>query len=1248
MNPERARRRRGAMRGAVFAVAIAAFVATPISAQFCGATTLPAGNLYNGFGPPLVANGVYAVTGAVTVPSGQTLNVPAGVVFKMQSGAVFNVNGVLVANGTAAAPIWWTSLKDDTVGGDTNCNLGADAPAPGDWVGLKFAGGASASNLHYCRVRYAGASTGSGASAAVSLTGCNLTADHLQIGPSLGAGLDLTTSSSPTISDSSFDGGTYAIRNARLGAAAGFVNCTGTGNSVYDQMHVASGYLTTPTSITAANALNGNGVLVVADNIDVNSSLTLGPGVTLKLAGNRAVNVNQTLTTNGAPGAPVTFTSLKDDAVGGDTNKNGGGDVPAPGDWSRVFFNSASDASTVTGMTVRYAGAAGAAAILCGGSSCTLQGCVTQYTAGPGLSLQNNSFPSVVNCAFNDGTYAVRDVLMDAIPGFVGCTASGNAIYDQMYLNSANVTTAITINTANTLNGNGVIIYATNFDVNAPLTLGPGVTFKCEGSFTITVNYALTTNGTAQAPVTFTTIKDDGVGGDTDKNGATTVPAPGDWAYMHFSPTSDASVCAGMHVRYAGASVFGSGPNPAIFCNGSNCVFSGAAIHASLAAGLSLQNNSFATVTSCAFNGGTIAVRDVPLAALAGFAGCTALGNSVYDDVLVTSANVLAPTALGPANTLNGSGVVVLATNLDVGATLTLAAGMVFKFSGSRTVNVNQTLLATGTAVSPVVFTSVKDDAYGGDTNKDGAATTPARGDWAYASFNPSSDQSVSRFLRVRYAGSGTNPVVRCVSSDAVFEDCVFEQGNAAVLDLQNNSFPTATRCAFDGGTIAVAAVRPGAVQKFRRCTAAGNSVYDALWINNASVAAGESWSWRAINTLNGSGVLVLSASPNLLAGATLDVGPGTILKFVTNASMTVNAGASLQLRGTGHDPVVLTSIHDDAFGGDTNKNLAATAGAPGQWTYLNCAAGGAASTIEHVRIRFGGASTGSGPNPAVLARNANAAWRDVRIERSLGSGIDLSAAAAPCDNFVAWANGLDGVVCTNAAATFRHLTSASNLRYGFRKTGAANPAIVNSIVFGNVVAELNGVATTSVSYTCGIAGGGAGNFVADPSFNDEPNGDLTLPPTSPCIETAEVAVATALVTDHDENSRLSDGRLLGTMLADRGAYESAPFHLEVVGRAWSNSVVHLTVTGPSGTAVFGLGGLSGAELVPPWGFALADPLAVVQLFAIAPVGTTITVPVPDVSALQGVAFGVQALASPAASPGLASFTNLYRGVLDG
>ena len=96
------------------------------------------------------------IQGVLTIPSGTTLAIDPGVVIKFayQSSELI-VNGILNANGTASQPIYFTFIKDDSVGGDTNNDGSATVPAPRDWRDIVINPGAIA-NFNYSTIGYGG------------------------------------------------------------------------------------------------------------------------------------------------------------------------------------------------------------------------------------------------------------------------------------------------------------------------------------------------------------------------------------------------------------------------------------------------------------------------------------------------------------------------------------------------------------------------------------------------------------------------------------------------------------------------------------------------------------------------------------------------------------------------------------------------------------------------------------------------------------------------------------------------------------------------------------------------------------------------------------------------------------------------------------------------------------------------------------------------------------------------------------
>ena len=98
---------------------------------------------------------IYHCANFLGVNAQLTINAGTIVKFDALKGMLVTSPGTLLVNGNAAHPVIFTSMKDDSHGGDNNGDGTATTPQKGDWHWISF-GTSSGNSLNYCKILYAG------------------------------------------------------------------------------------------------------------------------------------------------------------------------------------------------------------------------------------------------------------------------------------------------------------------------------------------------------------------------------------------------------------------------------------------------------------------------------------------------------------------------------------------------------------------------------------------------------------------------------------------------------------------------------------------------------------------------------------------------------------------------------------------------------------------------------------------------------------------------------------------------------------------------------------------------------------------------------------------------------------------------------------------------------------------------------------------------------------------------------------
>ncbi len=505
------------------------------------------------------ADCVYVVENFVTVEPNITLTVQAGTIVKFAGGKLLGVKGTLKARGTADNPVYFTSLLDDSIGGDTNSDGRNTLPEAGNWGQISFFDESidNESIIEFAVVRYGGYFYTGSNSVYYGCYKCTFRgpAWFLSASPTVrnstfennsGYALSADGNSFPTINGNTLinnGGNGLEIRNGEIGASASVTYRWSNSDIVY----VLTGYTTVGSNVT----------------------LVVDPGVIIKFADSKLMGIKGSLKAQGTAENPIYFTSLKDDSIGGDTNNDGRNTSPEAGNWGQIsFFGESIDSENIIEHAiVRYGGYfyTGSNSVYYGCYKCTFRGAIWFFSASP--TIRNSTFE-------NNSGYALSadSASFPIINGNTLASNGGNGL--EIRNGEMGASSPVTYR----WNNSDIVYVLTGYTTignNVTLVIEPGIVIKFAENRVIGVKGTLKAQGVADRPIYFTSLKDDSIGGDTNNDGRNSLPEAGNWGHVSFFDESIDSESTIEHtiIRYGGYLYTGSN---SVYYGCYKCTFQGA------------------------------------------------------------------------------------------------------------------------------------------------------------------------------------------------------------------------------------------------------------------------------------------------------------------------------------------------------------------------------------------------------------------------------------------------------------------------------------------------------------------------------------------------------------------------------------------------------------------------------------------------------------------------------------------------
>lgn len=886
------------------------------------------------------------VVGNLTVKKGVTLFIEPGTQVRMGAGVLFTVEGTLVAEGKKDAKIVFTADSDE--------------PKPGHWRGIRFVKDATGS-LGGCTVEYAG----NYEQITIFCEGANVKLFDSVIARGAGNGIHVRNGAKVEISGCAF------VECSGTPVAAEDVNALpALGENSYEKNGAQQIWLKGGT-ISTGQSLPAQAVpYQVAESITIekDGKLSVAAGAVLKFAAGVQLIVAEkgALDAAGTKEQPVILTALTDDAAGGDTNGDGDKTKPAPDFWRNIVFKKGSAAS-LENCVIRYGGYYDRKMIWIQESSPRFAGCEISDCSGSGIAVAAGAGPTIEGCTLTRNGCPVRLDDINCTPLFKSNAISGNAS-DSIWIETGNGLTG-----ALTLADPGVPYHlSSNLTIQkeAALTVEAGVVLKNPQGAIIAVTGALTVKGTEKKPVYITAVTDDAVGGDSNADGDKTKPAAGFWRYIRFDKGSQAAIehcvirCGGYYDKTS------------IVCSDASPVFRNCTLGSVGAVGIDCRGECKPVLEAVRIEKGGHPVVVNGIQAMPSIRDCDFSGMAERV-VRITGREITGEVTL-PA--IAYPYCFDESQLLKRGGKLTIEAGAVVKFRDRQTFTVEGELVAEGAEGAPIVFTSILDDGYLGDSNNDRGILRPNRGQWNHIRFSEGA-KGVLKYCKILHAGSDSpNTAVFCAGASPQMENCEIAFVTGPAVRLEANSAPALTACKIHHSGMPLYIADPNVFPSLKDCTFEKNW-HDAVFVAEGKITKSLNWSQTLVPYL-------LDGNLTVDIGAKLALAPGAVVKIRRDRGL--NIQGAFEAVGTEENAITITSEFDDTAGGDTNHDGSATLPYRGAWRSINILKGATVS-MEWCVVRYGGGAN----TAAISCLDAAPELKSTTIEDSQGFAATFTGKSA-------------------------------------------------------------------------------------------------------------------------------------------------------------------------------------------------------------------------------------------------------------